>query len=774
MSSNKKIEAVINIDGRVQGVGFRPFIYRKAVKNGLTGYVINLGDAGVEVVIEGDERAIEKFIQEVEEDSPDVSEIEKITFKKKAYKDRFHEFKIDKSQSRGKVASGIFPPDIGICDKCLNDMFDSETRWYHYPFTACASCGPRFSGIKALPYDRERTHMHEFPMCNYCQEDYYDPLDRRFDAQGTTCSVCGPKMFLYDRNGSMIEVKDVFAEAAKILSEENVIAIKGIGGIHLSSLATVDEIIEKFRARKNRPYQPFAIMSPNLETVRRYAYVDRVEEKVLTSWRKPIVLLKKKNKIISEIVAPRLHRVGVMLPYTGIQVMLFEKINEPALIMTSGNKPGLPMSINNKESFKELEGLADYFLLHNRKIVNRIDDSVLRIINGRKAFTRRSRGYVPDPIEIPISKGIALAVGAELRNSAVITNNGKAFTTQYLGDINNLEGLEFEKNAIKNLRDLLNITCNFDVIACDLHPQYMTSQYAEVISQENDIPLVKSQHHHAHIISVAAENLVPKDEEILGIALDGAGYGSDGTIWGGEILKSSYSRFERLGNLEVLPMPGGDLCAIYPYRMLIAAISNEIKDEVIRDITKNHIEKGLPHGVNELDIILKQARRSNVMKTSSAGRFLDSIAALIGLTYRRTYEGEPAMKLEALATRGDPNSIQIDPIISKDNGKYTLKTSEILYKILENRNKYKNEDIAAFGQKYLAKGITEIAVKIYEETGVEKIGLSGGVLVNGCINRFISKIMEKEGLSVLYQKKVPPGDGGTALGQTIRALYCVI
>jgi hydrogenase maturation protein HypF len=302
----------------------------------------------------------------------------------------------------------------------------------------------------------------------------------------------------------------------------------------------------------------------------------------------------------------------------------------------------------------------------------------------------------------------------------------------------------------------------------------MTSQYAEVISQENGIPLVKSQHHHAHTISVAAENFVPKEEEIIGIALDGAGYGSDGTIWGGEILKSSYSSFERSGSLEILPMPGGDLCAFYPYRMLIAAISKEINDEIIRDITKNHIEEALPHGLNELDIILKQGKRSNIMKTTSAGRFLDSIAALIDLVYHRTYEGEPAMKLEALATKGDPNLIQIDPIISKDNGKYTLKTSEILYNLLENKKKYKKEDIAAFGQKYLAKGISDITVKISEDTGLDKVGLSGGVLVNGYINRYISNKLEKEGLSVLYQQKVPPGDGGTALGQAIKALNYVI
>jgi hydrogenase maturation protein HypF len=282
---------------------------------------------------------------------------------------------------------------------------------------------------------------------------------------------------------------------------------------------------------------------------------------------------------------------------------------------------------------------------------------------------------------------MAMAVGAELRNSAVITSMGKAFTTQYIGDIDNLEGLEFEKNAIKNLRDLLNITHNFDVIGCDLHPQYMTSQYAEEISQERDIPLVKSQHHHAHIISVAAENGIAKDEEILGIALDGAGYGGDGTIWGGEVLKSSYSDYQRMGHLEILPMPGGDICTYYPYRMLIAALTNQVTDDIIRDITINHVNNVLRHGENELDLILKQSKRNDVMKTSSTGRVLDSIAALIGLTNKRTYEGEPAMKLEAIASKGNLDAIHMDPEIIAENGKYVLNTSKILYNLIINKNK---------------------------------------------------------------------------------------
>ncbi len=680
-----KRQAKINITGRVQGVGFRPFIYRMAVKNHLQGYVINLGDAGVEIIVEGSGKEIESFLVDVEQYAPEVSDIEDVKTEYRSYAGKYNDFIIDKSKSTGKVASGIYPPDIGICPECLRDMEDKAGRWYEYPFTACAWCGPRFTSVKSLPYDRERTHMHDFPMCDDCKHDYYDPLDRRFDAQGITCSQCGPNMSLYDATGNKIEVKDVFTETAKYIKEGSIVAIKGIGGIHLSSLATRDDVLEEFRRRKDRKNQPYALMSPNLEALKLFAEVSGVEENYLTSWRKPIVLLKKKHKIISDLVAPGLDTVGVMLPYTGIQTLLFKRIDEPALVMTSGNRRGLPMATTNQAAFHELGGLADYFLLHDRDIINRSDDSVIRIIDGMPAFTRRSRGYVPDPISIPTNNGIVVALGAELRNAAAIGTQDKVFMTQYLGDITSLEGLEFEKESINTMRDLLNITRNPDVIACDLHPGYMTSQYGQVISQEMDIPLVKSQHHHAHITSVMAEHKI-KDEEVIGIALDGAGYGQDGQIWGGEVLKSSYIDYERLGQLEYLPMPGGDLCAYHPYRMLIAGLTNAISDDEIRDITKNHIHHMLPHKEPELELILKQSRKDNMLKTSSFGRVLDSVSALLGLTNYRTYEGEPAMLFEAFASKGSCEKINFSPEIVGNKSKYILNTSNML-KYLINESK---------------------------------------------------------------------------------------
>ncbi|HIH89657.1 TPA: carbamoyltransferase HypF [Candidatus Bathyarchaeota archaeon] len=774
MVSPELVEAEVRVTGRVQGVGFRPFIYRLAVRHGLRGYVINLGDAGVEVVVEGATREVEGLINAIKSEAPSVSEVGGVLASYRPYRGRFEEFVIDKSRNGGKAASGIFPPDIGICPDCLMDMEDESGRWFEYPFTACAWCGPRFTGVKSLPYDRERTHMHNFPMCTDCTTDYKNPLDRRFDAQGITCSHCGPKMSLLDAGGKAIVVQDVFVEAAKLLREGHVLAVKGIGGFHIAALATEDEPVNKLRARKNRPYQPFALMSPDMDDVKTFTEPDAAESRALVSWQKPIVLVRKNGEVISEQVAPGLSRVGVMLPYTGIQVMLFKRLRAPALIMTSGNRSGLPMATTNEAALSELRGIVDYFLVHDREIVNRCDDSLLRMNGGRVAFIRRSRGYVPDPVEIPLKKGISFAVGTEQSNVAAVTLDGRCYQTQYLGDITNLESFDYEKTAIYAMRDLLKITRNPDVIACDQHPGYMTSQLAEVISQETGARITKSQHHHAHIVSVCAENGIKPDEEVVGIALDGAGYGSDGSIWGGEVLISTYFDYKRAGHLQNLPMPGGDICAYSPYRMLISALTLTMSDEEIRDITKNHIQKALINGQDEFWVVTQQAREKNVIKTSSSGRLLDSVASLIGSTYRRTYEGELTMRLESLAELGDPNKIKFKPEIIQDGGIYQLKTENMLNYLTINQNKFKTQDIAAFSQKYLANGIANTALNVAQEQDVHSVALSGGVAVNQYISNTIIKSLEKQGLKVFTNQKTAPGDGGSSLGQSCIALVSVI
>jgi hydrogenase maturation protein HypF len=773
LGSKALIEALIHVTGRVQGVGFRPFIYRLAAKQGLMGYVINLGDAGVEIVVEGSKEKISCFISSIKREAPEVSEVKGVDVDYKPFRSRFKEFMIDKSRNDSKAASGIFPPDIGICPDCLRDMDTIWSRWYEYPFTACAWCGPRFTGIRSLPYDRERTHMHQFPICNNCSDEYKDPLDRRFDAQGITCSRCGPRVSLHAGDGSIISSSDPFSDVAKLFKNGAIIAVKGIGGIHLAGLASETEVVAKLRKRKKRPNQPFAVMSPSVKEVRQFTDPSEDEIKELTSWQRPIVLIRKKGPVLSDLIAPGLDQIGVMLPYTGIQVMLFKNLKDPALLMTSGNKSGVPMSIHNDTAIKELQGIADYFLLHNREIVNRCDDSILRVNGSRKIFLRRSRGFVPDPIEIPL-KGIALALGAEQSNVAAVTLNRKCYLTQYLGDIINLEALEYEKNAIRFICDLLKITYNPDVISCDTHPGYLTSHIAREMSQETGVEVVTSQHHHAHIVSVCAENNLKPDDPVVGIALDGAGYGPDGTIWGGEVLISTFKSYERRGNLEELPMPGGDLCTEQPYRMLVAALTKTLSDNEIRDITSNHVESAFSNAFTELNVIMKQSRLPSTLKTSSTGRFLDAVSGLIGLNYLKTYEGEPALKLESLALLGKSDNIQFKNQIMEEKGKYIIKTSELLKYFVLNKNNFRKEDIAAFSQSYLVSCIGEITSLIAHNEGLNNIVLSGGVLANNYISTNLVKNLKKSNFNIIQGVNVPPGDGGIALGQTCHALISVI
>jgi hydrogenase maturation protein HypF len=773
LDTNILFEAQILISGQVQGVGFRPFIYRLANVHGLKGNVINRGDAGVEILVEGSKDKIKDFISSIKNEAPSVSEIKKIKVKFKPFKNKYNEFKIEKSRNGNDPISGNFPPDIGICPECLKDLENPKSRWYEYPFTACAWCGPRFTGINSLPYDRERTHMEEFTLCETCFEDYYNPLDRRFDAQGITCPKCGPKISLYDSFGSQIETKDIFGETGKLLFEGKIVAVKGIGGIHLAAIATEDEVIKKLRSRKERPFQPFALMSPNIEQALKFIDPNKNELDALTSWRKPIVLIKKKGSIISELVAPGLDKVGVMLPYSGIQVMIFKKITTPALIMTSGNSSGLPMSISNDEAFRNLNKIADYFLLHNRKILNRCDDSVLRINNRKRVFLRRSRGYIPEPIKIPFLKGVAYGIGAEQANAAAITKNNKCYMTQFLGDISTLESLDYEKEAINTMCDLFRIREKPDVISCDNNPSYMTSQLAEKISQEKDTKIIKTQHHHAHIVSACAENGINPDEKVIGVALDGAGYGSDSNIWGCEVLISTFFDYERVGHLNNLPLPGGDLSAIYPYRMLIASLSQIFSKSEICDITNNHIDEALPNGEEELELILKQCKSDNVKYTSSAGRFLDSISALLGLSYKRTYEGEPAMKLESHALFGKENrDINVD--IDFKNQIYQLNTKNLLKYFVINLKSLKSNNIALITQKYLAKGIFEIVLNVSDRENINTVAISGGVFANQYISNSILKKLHKNNKKVVFNIKCPPGDGGIALGQTCIGLSNVM
>ena len=627
--------------------------------------------------------------------------------------------------------------------------------------------------IADVPYDRVRTSMADFRLCSFCEADYLNPRDRRFHAEGICCSFCGPHMFLYDSSKALVDVKDPIFEASRLIDEGFILAIKGIGGFHIAAKVCDDKPILRLREARLRPNQPFAIMSRDLKVMKTYAVVGDEEARLLTSYQRPIVLLRKAEAFyLSELVAPGLHKIGVMLPYTGIHVLLLNYSKEPALIMTSGNLPGLPMVISNEEAFKELGRIVDYMLLHDRLIVNRCDDSVVRFVAGKPTFLRRSRGFAPSLIKLPsIPKDFnVIALGAELQVVGALLKKDSCYLTQFIGDVGNLEALEFLKKALNHLLKI-NRVDRIDALACDLHPSFLTSRLAEEWASEAKIPLIKVQHHHGHIASLLAENFIPADRKVIGLALDGVGYGSDGSPWGGEVLLASYHSFKRVGSLKPQPMPGGDLCAYYPARMLAGVLSSGMSIYELRRILTGRCLKGF-RSLREVEVVIRQIETGfNTPKTTSMGRVLDALAALLGVCYERTYEGEPAMKLEALASKGDPEALNIQVPVEKSNGIYRLDTTSLFLKVLEELGRCRIEDIASSAQASLASSLADVALKLASEHNVDYIGISGGVSYNDMIvSRIKQKVIEK-GLTFLQQTQAPPGDGGIALGQCVIASF---
>ncbi|MEM1511320.1 MAG: carbamoyltransferase HypF [Candidatus Jordarchaeales archaeon] len=755
--------------GVVQGVGMRPFVYRIAVKNSLTGYVLNLGDAGVKIVVEGEEEDIKRFMMELKEKKPPLAKFEKIRTKWGKARGEFDTFTIEKSSSDRILESSYIPPDVAICNNCIQDMLNPNDRHYKYAFTCCADCGPRYTSIIGLPYDRELTTMRDFPLCPHCMEEYMNPMDRRYHAQGICCPICGPKLTLHAKNGELIDCNNPIAEAARLINEGAIVAVKGIGGSHLAALTTDDECVLKLRQRKrDRKYKPFAVMSLSLNEVRKYAEVSQKEEEVLTSFRRPIVLLRKKEDFpLSKWISPGLHNIGVMLPYSGLHILLLQEVTDPAVIMTSGNASGKPIAASNEEIITHLSDLADYFLLHNRVIYQRCDDSVVKIVNGKTKLIRRSRGYVPEPIETPIpyrGKGI-LAVGPELTVTVTVMKGSRCYASQHIGDVSgDLDMMEFHESVTTHLLKLLNV--NPEALACDLHPQFMTTKIAEEYAEKWQVPLVRVQHHHAHAAALKAEHKL--DEPIVCIACDGVGYGPDGTIWGGEVLLSDYESSERLGHLAPQLMPGGDQATKYPIRMAASILSRVLSDSELRDILTSKYIDGFKYGEKEVEVVLKMIRDAKGPLSTSTGRVLDAIAALLGICMEKTYQGEPAMRLEAAAAKGKP-TLKIEPKISRSDGRYVLDTSQILSEVLQALGKHRVEDLAASAQHAIAIGLADIAVNVAQEENVRTVGFTGGVAYNEAITKTIRKHVEKNGLVFIQHSVIPPGDAGVSIGQAIVA-----
>lgn len=764
-------KACIIVQGIVQGVGFRPNVYRLARNLELNGYVRNLGNV-VEIVVEGDEKDIKTFLNDLKVKKPPISKIDSLKIERceENITPDFTDFQIRES-SANFSGSSVIPPDVATCDNCLAEVMKEGDRRYSYPFTACTDCGPRFTVITSIPYDRERTSMEEFPLCPECRVEYQNPEDRRYHAEATCCPVCGPEVFLYHEE--RMDSENPIKNAAELLDEGNILAIKGIGGTHLVANTLDDLPVVKMRERLGRMNQPFACMSPSIGTIRTFAEVADFEEETLLSRSRPIVVLKKSESYyLSPYVAPDLHNLGVMLPYSALHHLLFSYTDTPAYIMTSANMPGEPMLTQNQEIINKLENVADYFLLHNREIVNRCDDSVVRFRGGDLAFIRRSRGYVPEPYDFStITKDLnVLALGPEIDVTFSLLKEGKCYVSQHIGDTTKYETFLYLQEAIEYMMRITR-TSSIDVVTCDLHPQFFTTKLAYKLGDRFKCPVLKVQHHHAHAAALSMDWGV---DELICIAADGVGYGADGGAWGGEILYSNGAEYERLASLIPHKMPGGDLTTRYPARMMMAMLYSLYDKEEIVEIMKTSYVDYFPHREKEVDVVANQLDKDfNLTETTSTGRVLDALSAAMHICGERTYEGECAMKLESAAYHGkDVYPIPIK--IVKNDGRSVLDTSRILLYVLEKKMEGEPvRDLACSAQRAVSQGLAELAIEAADKKGVEVIGGSGGVFYNEAISMTIKKVVEDAGFSFLQHKNSCAGDGSVSLGQAaVAALRC--
>ncbi|MDO5820215.1 MAG: carbamoyltransferase HypF [Methanobrevibacter sp.] len=819
----------ILVEGIVQGVGFRPFVYRIATEASLNGYVRNLGNV-VEIIVQGSHQNMEEFLFNLQNKLPPIAKINNIETRDLKEEDEkfssYTDFTI-KESADDFAGTSVIPPDVAICDNCLEEINDPQNRRYKYPFNACTDCGPRFTVIEKVPYDRDNTTMEDFPLCDECEIEYTNPLDRRYHAEAACCEDCGPSLKLLkntcndgEDSGSAIEIdcEDPLKETARLLDEGKILAIKGIGGTHLVANVKIKETVDLLRQRLGRKSQAFAVMSPDIETIKTFAIMSKEEEKTLKSKERPIVILKKSEGYdFADSVSPDLHNIGVMLPYAPLHHLLFNETDTPAYIMTSANVPGEPMMITNEEIVKNLSKIADYYLVHNRRILNRCDDSVVRFRNDELAFIRRSRGYTPEPYDLSgkytylneeFDNLNILALGPELDVTFTIIKNSKAYVSQHIGNTNKYRTYQFLKEAIEHMMQITK-TDSFDLIACDMHPQFFTTQLAKEYAEKYDCPLIQVQHHHAHGVSLINDHVLNKTDldektsaeieisqdsekaellenprEMIIIASDGVGYGDDGGAWGGEILYTDIKSYKRMASLMPQKMPGGDLCTKYPVRMLAAILSNPNSDyerdkygeENVQELMEKNYLDAFPHGKMEIASLFKQIERNlNVGINTSTGRCLDSIAAALNICHERSYEGEAPMKLESAAFNylkmNDSDKLNDYPIIIKDHDdRRVLDTTAILRYVIDKLEEGENIGrIAAAGQETVSIGLAKLAIEAARDCGIDTVGVTGGTFYNEAITAHIKDCIENAGLKFIQHTNSCPGDGSVSLGQAIVA-----
>jgi hydrogenase maturation protein HypF len=758
-------------------VGFRPFIYRLANSRRLSGWVMNT-PSGVVLEVQGAKQDVEAFARSIPEQAPPLAVISSLSVheitplppfpspggrvagvRESAIADKVG-FAI--KQSGGEGHDVQIAPDGDVCPDCLAELFDKNDRRYRYPFINCTNCGPRFTIIKAVPYDRPLTTMAEFPMCDDCRAEYQDPAHRRFHAQPNACPVCGPQISLVDSSGISIPGAPL-ETAIALLKEGKILAIKGLGGYHLAVDAGNDAAVQELRRRKKRDEKPFALMSPELAAVAEYAVFDDTEAKLLSGPERPIVLLRKREgNRIAPLVAPTNGYFGVMLPYTPLHHLLLRD-NFTALVMTSGNLSDEPISYRDDEALQRLQPLADYFLTHNREIHTRTDDSVIRVFRGNPIFLRRSRGYAPRLINLPEMGKNVLAVGAELKGVVCLTNGKRAFLSQHIGDLQNAATLDSMRTTAEHLKQVLRIEPQ--VVAHDLHPDYLSTSYALSLP---DLPKIAVQHHHAHMASCMAENGLEGDA--IGVILDGTGYGLDGTIWGGEFLVGGYSGFQRKGHWRPLPLPGGDAAVREPYRMALSYLYSAFGDRLF-DLALPCVMQ-VP--AEERSLFLKMIeRRINSPLTSSCGRLFDAVAALIGVRSRVSYEGQAAIELEALA-EGCSLDHSYPYEICNDGGCFVADFGPTIRAIVGDLEAgISQAGIARTFHNTVAAAVLDTCRLIRNDTGLHRVALSGGVFQNKLLSEAIFTLLSREDFRVFTQRLAPPNDGGIALGQAIIAARSV-
>ncbi len=759
----------ILVRGIVQGVGFRPFVYNLARSLSLSGWVLNSSE-GVHIEIEGEREAVERFARDLREKAPPMARIESLETEE-IDPEALEGFVIKRSEEQ-EGAYQLVSPDISICDDCLAELFDPADRRYRYPFINCTNCGPRFTIIEDIPYDRPKTTMRSFEMCDDCRREYEDPANRRFHAQPNACPVCGPSLeFVTSEHarGELELPEDPIEATAEALGAGKVVAIKGLGGFHLACDAMNEEAVARLRERKRRYGKPLAVMMDSIETVEEHCRVGEEERRLLSGAQRPIVLLEKLTDLAPS-VAPRNKYLGVMLPYTPLHYVILKR-SRTVLVMTSGNLSEEPIAMENEEGLRRLGEIADYFLLHDREIYSRYDDSVTRIVDGKLQFVRRARGYAPFPIHLSRPAPQILAVGPEQKSTFCLTKDDYAFVSQHIGDMENAETLEHFTNTLDLYERLFRVTP--ETVAYDLHPEYLSTKYAIGL----DLPRVGVQHHHAHAVAAMAEH--GEGGPVIAVSFDGTGYGTDGNLWGGEFLIARPEGFERVGHLRYVPMPGGAAAIHKPYRMAFGYLYHLLGPGVLesRAALFDRID-------NSEAVLMRQMldKQLNSPLTSSMGRLFDAVSSIAGVRDIADYEGQAAIELESFAEEGSTEAYRfevgwepvdrVESALSREAGeelgteKLVADPSRLLGAIL--REAEPEASISRISTRFhnaVSLLVSDVCERLRERRAIETVVLSGGVFQNVYLLRRCTSILAERGFRVLWHKEVPPNDGCISLGQ---------